>query len=192
MRNKKGSNTEQPIGNDIVEIGITEEIPKKSEELYNDELANNIFDDLKIGLNLSDAAISNGIPVAIANEWFATNFNGFADRAQAAIIEFKKNALSGLWTPLTKEVVNASKFLLERKFRNEWGATSNNWVSIQALQEFMLKVGGILQRELADVDPDLLDRIANAIAEVEVNTSTAEALLASGEGPIQKIKYDKQ
>lgn len=107
---------------------------------FNEEVIRLILLDLMLGLGLSEAALRQGLDPEIVGGWEAINQGNFGRVATATIVEFKRYHLMKVRNGSFN--YNMSVWILERKFRDEFGKQSTIIVDdkIQKVRQVM-KVG---------------------------------------------------
>lgn len=107
---------------------------------FNDTVIQLILLDLMLGLTLAEAAVRQGLDVDLVGHWEATNTGNFGKVTAATIVEFKRYHLEKVRNGSFN--YNMSTWILERKFRDEFGKQSTIIVDdkIQKTRQVM-KVG---------------------------------------------------
>ena len=107
---------------------------------FNDTVIQLILLDLMLGLTLAEAAVRQGLDVDLVGHWEATNTGNFGKVTAATIVEFKRYHLEKVRNGTFN--YNMSTWILERKFRDEFGKQSTIIVDdkIQKTRQVM-KVG---------------------------------------------------
>lgn len=154
-----------------------------SEAYYNQSIVESMMNDLHLGLTLSDAASRHRIPVDIVMLWYSDNFNDFRELVNKATVECKRMHLGRLVSKDASMVsVKASTFMLERKFKDEFGSSSNDFYSAKELQVFMLKMAGIVRRHLGNVSPEIVAAIAKDLQDMDIGRAENLASLPPSMG----------
>ena len=109
------------------------ELPPPSTELYypseaeqaqtgfTKSIVDNIIIHMVLGTNLTDAANIVKLPVARVFAWYKNNYCNFAYSVDYARADHKRRLLKHLVEGKDATKIRASQFLLERKYRDEYG-----------------------------------------------------------------------
>ncbi|MGA9188127.1 MAG: hypothetical protein WB014_06100 [Methanosarcina sp.] len=126
-------------------------------------------ENIKLGMSYSSAAASVGVTYETWNNWVKLGRKGKSPYASfyAAIQESEANLMRDCLTQLRKAVsmgnLESIKFLLERRFPQEWGKKDN--ISIQARSENVnFNVNQKLKQEEAErIRQDILAKLARPV-----------------------------
>lgn len=107
---------------------------------FNNTVISVVLLDLMLGLTLAEAAVRQGLDIDVVGHWEATNTGNFGKVTAATIVEFKRYHLEKVRNGSFN--YNMSTWILERKFREEFGKQSTIIVDdkIQKTRQVM-KVG---------------------------------------------------
>lgn len=142
---------------------------KAHEAYYNQAVVDSILNDILLGLNLDDSAVRHLIPPRIVRSWFNSDFKDFRQKVQKAEVECKRLHLGRIVSKdATVLGVKGSMFILERKFRDEYGVNPTDTLSLREIEAFMVKLSGILGKHLESVSPDILRSIAEDISQIQI------------------------
>jgi hypothetical protein len=133
--------------------------------MFTPELVDSILADIQIGLTLSDTANRHRIRPSLLKSWYKTNHNDFAVAVDKAKAENKHKHLKRVHDGDHKW--KSSSWYLERKFKDEYSKEiiNRHVDDIQLLQNNILQ---ILTNRLANVDPDIVDLIAEDLRNLKL------------------------
>jgi hypothetical protein len=151
--------------------------PSESEQAisgFTPLIVEEILKNLAVGLTLSDAAHIVKLPPSRLNQWYTNNFCNFKYAVDYQTTNFKRRNLVTLLKSENATTTRSAQFILERKFRDEYGKEIKIDVSHSLISNVTKVVFDTAVRHIKD--PELLKIFINDLSDqLSLVKPTAEA-----------------
>ena len=126
-----------------------------------------ILKDIRLGLSLSDSAKRHRLNPDVVRHWYDDNFGNFKEAVEREKSQHKYFHVARVTKADDPNGWRASSWLLERRYKEEYGKEPVNVINIQEMNLIQHQLLQILSNRLANVAPEVIELVANDINQIK-------------------------